>query len=348
MITNSDYLKELQQRIAREETENLSQESQIELFQSLIDTDPSIAQLLPGGALVTLPGYIGREDVPDDEWAGEYSPTYLDLAARTIKQNGAEIEVDGRRAVVFNTDARNDYLTRPDNRGRVFVTGGIGEKFSYTMSLRNGRLTVVFQSLADKVIAGDELSFSVGLLDGAMPEPVTDELTLRVVESRRRSNSGNRRPRRDDEGEEVTEGRALPPTRWLTKDGRMIGDEETVQWPDDFTDQDGGKAEDFGETSVYYINYDNAHFRRFLNAERNEIDQKVVAQQYRMGMLVLMMGLEDAYSRMEPGVTKTSIEEIIDEIRRLTAQAAATVVMSIAKTLPTIVNPASVSDPDDD
>lgn len=351
LITSSDYLKELQQRIAREETENLSQESQIDLFQSLIDTDPSIAQLLPGGAKVTLPGYIGREDATDDEWVGKYSPTYLELVARTIRQNGAEIAVDGRRAVAFRTDAQNNYLTRPDNKGRVFVTGGIGNQFSYSSSLRNGRLTITFQSLPGRVGTGEVFDFSVGLLDGAMPEPVTADLKLIVVESRVPAPPGPPRPdpgRGTSDDVDTTEGRGLPPNKWLTRDGRPIGEEETEQWPDDFTDQDGGKTEDLGETNMYYINYDNAHFRRFLNAERNEIDQKVVAQQYRLGMLVLMMGLEDAYSRMEAGVTKASIEEIIDEIRRLTAQAAATVVMSIAKTLPTIVNPASVADPDDD
>ena len=66
-----------------------------------------------------------------------------------------------------------------------------------------------------------------------------------------------------------------------------------------------------------------------------------------MGMLVLMLGIEDAYGRMEQSETKTALEENIDEIRRLSAQGAATVVMSIAKTLPTIVNPAAVGDPDD-
>ena len=64
-------------------------------------------------------------------------------------------------------------------------------------------------------------------------------------------------------------------------------------------------------------------------------------------MLVLMMGLEDAYSRMEQTDAKATLEESIDEIRRLSAKAAATVVMSIAKTLPSIVNPSSVADPDD-
>ena len=140
----------------------------------------------------------------------------------------------------------------------------------------------------------------------------------------------------------------MPPSKWLTRDGRMIGDEATDAWPDGFTDQDGGKVDDLGEVRVYCINYDSAHFRRFLDAERDDTNKRVVAEQYRIGMLVLMMGLDDAYSRMEQTELKTELEEHIDEIRRLAAQGAATVGMSIAKTLPAIINPASVADPDDE
>ena len=351
LISNSDYLKELQHRIAREETENLAQETQVELFQSLVDLDPSIAQLLPGGSLVTLPGDIGRENGDDDEWQGKYSPTFLELVARSIKRNGAEIAVDGRRVIAFRTDARNDYLTRSDNRGRAFVIGGVASKFSYTTALRNGRVTLTFESLPGKVAIGDEFVFSVALLDDAMPEPVTEDLTLRVVATRKSKPPGppGSPPPGGEGNDDTTEGRALPPSKWLTKDGRLIGEQETDVWPDDVTDQDGGKIDDFGEgQTLYYINYDNAHFRRFLDRERNDIDKKVIVEQYRIAMLVLMMGLEDAYSRMEQTHMKTRLEEYIDEIRRLSAQGAATVVMSLMKTLPTIINPASVADPDDD
>ena len=353
LIEISDYLKELQQRIAREETKNLAEEGQATLFQNLVDSDPSIAQLLPGGSIVTLPGNIGRGNEGVEEWEGKYSPTFLELVARQIKENGAEIAVDGRREVAFKTDVKNDYLTRPDNRGRVFTIGGLGGNFSYASALRNGRLTMTFSALPGKVTPGEEISFSVALLDDAMPEPVTENLKLKVVAARTPRPPGPRPPKPPDPNtdgeEETTEGRELPPTKWLTKDGRLIGDDETERWPDDFTDQDGGKVDDLGEgTKMYRINYDNAHFRRFLDRERNDVDRKVVAEQYRMGMLVLMLGLEDAYSRMEQSETKTALEENIDEIRRLSAQGAATVVMSIAKTLPTIVNPAAVADPDDD
>ena len=301
LIRGSEYLRELQRRIAREETARITEESQVELFQNLVDSDPSIAQLLPGGSVVTLPGYVGRDEGEVEEWLGRYSPTYLELVGRAVRQDGAEIAVDGRRRVAFRTDAVNDYLTRPENRGRVF-TSGLDGKFSYTSSLRDGRLLVTFTAQSDKVEVGDRFPFSLSLLDDAMPEPVTEESELKVVEIRTLRPPGPSSPPRpsgDDGDDETVEGRALPPSRWLTKDGRKIGGDETDNWPDDFTDQDGGRVDDFGETRVYGINYDNAHFRRFLDAERNDLNKKVVAEQYRIGMLVLMMGLDDAYSRME-------------------------------------------------
>ncbi len=352
VISGSDYLKELQLRIAREETENLAREGQLELFQSLVDSDPSIAQLLPGGSQIKLPGYVGR-GVEEEEWLGKYSPTYLELIGRQVKQNGAEIAVEGSRVVAFKTDATNGYLSRPDNRGRVITIGGLSGKCSFSSALRDGRLTTTFTALPGMVSPGDEIIFTVGLLDEAMPEPVTEELRLRVVPSRKPPPPGGRphQKGRDSEKEgddEITEGRALPSTGWLTRDGRPIGQKETEAWPDGFTEQDGGKVLDLGADKVYKINYDNAHFRRFLDRERNDIGKKVVTEQYRVGMLVLMMGLDDAYSRMEQSEIKTQLEECIDEIRRLAAKGASTVVMSIAKNLPTIVNPGAVADPDDD
>ena len=354
LLLDSEYLKELQQRIAREETENLVEESQVSLFQGLVDADPSIAQLLPGGLLVTLPGYIGRGIADTPDWEGKYSPTFLELVSGVVKEQGAEVAVNGSRTVAFKTDATNDYLTRPDNRGRVITIGGLREKFSLTSSLRNGRLAITFTALADRVSAGEEIAFTVGLIDEAMPEPVTEEMRLVVVETRTPRTPRPPQPIHPSDPElegdaEAEEGRALPPTRWLTRDGRLIGELETEMWPDDFTDQDGGLVDDLGEGQMLYrINYDNAHFRRFLDSERDDLNKRVVTEQYRIGMLVLMMGLEDAYSRMGATEVKNALEEQIDDIRRLSAQGASTVVMSITKTLPTIINPASVGDPDDD
>lgn len=352
VIKDSDFLKELQQQIAREETEQIAEQSRVDLFQDLVDQDPSIAQLLPGGTLVKIPGGIGRGKPEPEEWIGKYSPTFLELVGKRVRENGAEIAINGTRNVTFKTDVANNYLTRPDNKGRVLTFPVLGNKFSRTDTLRNGNLTIKFQAMENWVQPGDTMSFSVALLDGAMPEQVSADLTLRVVETRETDNGGGRNKGKggsdDANGDTLTEQRALPPSKWLTRDGRAIGEDETSPWPPDFTEQDGGRVEDLGEGhQMYYINYDNAHFRRVLDSQRNEIDKKVVAEQYRMGMLVTMLSIEDAYARMPLDERKAELEEHIDDIRRLAAQGAATVMMAIAKTLPTIVNPASVTDPDD-
>ena len=344
VITNSEFLKELRDRIQQEETEKLTQEGQKALFQSLVDSDPSIAQLLPDGPVVKL---RRRVPIPDD-FQGKYSPTFLNLIGRAVRRDGAEIAVKGSRKVFFETDVANDYLSRPDNRGRVYAIGNEG-RLSFTRSLYNGKLTINFTSLEGKVVPGDEIALTIMLLHESIPEPVTEQLRLRVVAERKPARPGPPKPPPDpDDGDEVEDSRGLPPTGWLTIDGRLIGDDDTDPWPEGFNDQDGGYISDHGDAgNVYYINYDNAHFRRVLDAEISDNDKRVVEEQYRAGMLVLMMGFEDAYSQVEEGDVKEALEENIDYIRRLAAHGAATVVMSIAKTLPRIINSASVEDPDD-
>lgn len=349
VIANSEFLKDLQRRIALEETEEITKKGQRGLFQSLVNSDPSIAQLLPGGSVVTLPGHIGRGTREPEEFQGKYSPTFLNLIGRVVRRDGAEIAVNGSRRVRFETDAANNYLDRPDNQGRVYAIGNDG-RFSFTTSLYNGSLTINFTASQGKVVPGEEIALTITLLHASIPEPVSEQLKLRVVAERKPAPPGPRTPRpgRDGGGDAVVEARGLPPTKWLTMDGRSIGDEETDSWTDDFNAQDGGKITDYGDDQkVYCINYDNAHFRRVLDAERDDISKRVIVEQYRVGMLVLMMGFEDAYSRVEEGDVKETLEDNIDYIRRLAAQGAATVVMSIAKTLPTIINPAALEDVDD-
>ncbi len=352
VIAGSQFLKNLQQKIAREEIESATKERQETLLQEWAKNDPSIAQLLPGGSVVKLPG----EQVPGSEegiWEGQYSPTFLNLLSQRIRREGAEIAVDGRRRVLFKTDAVNDWFIRPENQGTLYFEG-LGERFSHKHELHDGLLTLTFMASHDQVSIGEEIDLILKLKDDAMAKPVTAQLKLWVV-AERSPRKQRKRPKRkttqinptDADSEETTEGRGWPPYKWLTKDGRSIGKEETDRWPAGFTEQDGGEIGDLGdEGKVYRINYDNAHFQSCILA-REEIDKKVATERYRIGMQTLMMGLEDAYFRMENNQAKEKMAEHIDEIRRLAAQGSATVVMSIMR-LSTIVNPASVADPDDD
>lgn len=356
-IRSSASLKQLEQLIRNEETEQLAKQAQVDLFQSVVSSDPHIAQLLPGGAVVRLPGQR-RPGGGTTQYEGQYSPTFVELIGGRLRDSGVEIAIDERRRIRFRTDPVNSWLTRPDNRGSVrFVKGdGTDVGFGFNAELLDGNLTVTIRATQDQVSVGETIETEISLVDDSMPLAVTDPVTFRVVASRpkpKSSGGGGRRRRRGDEDEDGTsEERGLPANEWITQDGRVIGDEETTPWADiadDFTDQDGGYVRDLSaEEKLYYINYDNAHFQHFLTGERTDIGKRVLTEQYRLSMLILMMGFEDAYSRVSSSQGQVEWAEWEDQIRRLAAQGAATVVMSIAKTLPTLVTADTVGDPDDD
>ena len=355
-IRRSDALKTLEKRLRDEETEQLSKQAQIDLFQNVVSSDPHVAQLLPNGAVVKLPG---RQTRTEDETAykGLYHPTFVSLKGRELRRSGVDIKIDELRRIRFETDAQNDWMTRPDNRGRVsFVrddeTNAADAGFSFSAELLDGSLTVRVQAGPGQVSVGDVIKTEIQLVDDGMPLPVTTPVAFRVVASRPERPSGHGRkrpPGGGDAGDGTGDQRGLPTSRWITKDGRKIGDDDTRPWAEfeDFGEQDGGLVRDLGAgEKIYYINYDNAHFQHFVSAERRDVGKRVLTQQYRLSMLILMMGFEDAYSRVHSS-GEVEWAGWVDEIRRLAARGAATVVMSIAKTLPSLVNSDTVGDPDD-
>ena len=341
VIRNSQYLKDLQHRLREEELDSVVSTGTTELFQSLVNEDPNVAQLLPHGELVTTPR--GPRPGPQ-EYVGNFSPTFLRIVGRSLREDGIDIAVEGSRRVTFETDVVNDYFDRPDNRGDVLTSSGLS-RLGYDYSLSNGRLVVNFSCANDPSLVGKTLTGKVHLTDDSMFQPVFEEVKFNVLAERLPPPPGPRRPPRNVDNAPNVEP---PQTKWLTRDGRPIDEAETEQWPEDYDDQDGGQVTDLGEeVKLYCINYDNAHFMNFLAKQPNELTRRVATEQYRLAMLVSMLSIEDAFSRMESGPSKTELEEHIDEIRRLHAQSSATVVMTLTRTLPEIVNPSAIEDPDD-
>ncbi len=341
VIRSSQFLKELQHHLREEELNDVISQGSTELFQSLVDEDPNVAQLLPFGELVSAPSGP-RPGLR--EYVGRFNPTFLRLIGRNLREDGIDIPIGGKRRVTFETDVVNDYFDRADNRGDMFASGRLS-KLGYDWSLSNGRLSVNFTCQNDATLVDKNIEGKLGLSDDSMFQPVFEDVKFNIVAERQSATPGPRRPPRDvDDTPRV----APPQTKWMTRDGRTIDEIGTDAWPQGFDDQDGGTTEDLGDdVKVYCINYDNAHFLNFLARQPNELSRRVAIEQYRLAMLVSMLSIEDAFGRMESGGPKTELEEHIDEIRRLHAQSSATVAMTLTRTLPEIVNPDALEDPDD-
>jgi hypothetical protein len=265
-----------------------------------------------------------------------------------------ELPINRTRPVACRTDAENGYLNRADNPGRVIVPDAVGDCFAIRTHLNDGRLTVYFDPIETKLRVGQTFRFRIGLQDPAMAVPVEDELAIKMMNEEEaparnpkvdkpeeRPKSGKGTGKNGDGGPAITHG--LPNCVLLTKDGRMVGDRKTEQWPDGFTENDGGMVRDLGDEQILYlINYDNTYHLKYKMQTRSDIARDVVTEKYVLGMRILMLGYEHAL-RIFKRAAGDGVGEYADEFRRMAARGAASTVLALAENLPKIIDSSSVS-----
>lgn len=354
-IKESKALKVLQMKVAREEMERTAQTERNDLFQKLVDKDPTLANLLSGiDPVIRVPARGGTDGNEEGKgkFEGNYSPTFLRIEGKA-KENGIDLPINRTRPVAARTDAENGYLDRADNPGRLILADEITRRFSTRTQLNDGRLTIYFDPIDGQVEVGQRFTFHIGLQDAAMPMPVEDDLTIRIADEAAQRDKPNVKKRRgaDQSGKgedrkgkgDATPTRGLPKYTLLTKDGRKVEDQDTEHWPDDFNEQDGGTIRDLGDGHViYFINYDNAYHLKYKAQTHGDIAKDVVTEKYILGMRILMLGYEHALNILK-NTDGTGIAEFFDEFRRMAARGAASTVLALAENLPRIVDSSSVA-----
>ena len=356
-IKESKALQDLQNEVALEELQQAVKSERNDLFQKLVSSDRNLAALLNSrDPVITLPSAGGTGNGSDPgrgEFVGKYSPTRLRFDGN-IREKGVDLPINRTRPVVARTDAENGYLQRSDNRGRLLIDQNIYERFGVRTQLHNGRLTLYLDPVEDALNVGDTIVLKIGLQDDAMPQPVTDEVTVRIVDLEKEPKKEKKtaiQPKAAPKGSKEGDGESgpthgLPPFVLLTKDGHKVGNEDTQPWPDDFTELDGGLIEDLGENGILYkINYDNSYHVKYRFGARGDIARDVVTEKYILGMRILMLGYEHALRTIKElkGVQLNGIAEYQDEFRRMAARGAAATVLALAENLPKIVDKSSVT-----
>lgn len=365
-IRESETLKKLQAKVAKEELERAAKTESNDLFQKLVDKDPNLASLLSGrDPTIRVPssgGDVkgGQESGTVEKFEGKYSPSFIRLEGRSDK-GSLEFPINRSRVVAARTDAENGYLQRTDCRGRVILDEAVRERFSVREHLKDGHLALYLTPLDDRLKVGDSFRFRIALQDDAMPAPVeTEEFSIRIVEATEPEPNPNPKPKPD---RNTSNGSAKPgkgqdaPTRGLprcvllTKDGRGVKGYQVEQWPEDFTDTDGGEVKDLGDGEVIYkINYDNAYHIKYRLAQRGDTAREVVTEKYILGMRILLLGCEQALRVAQQmsadNGTSEGIGEFADDFRRMAARGAASTVLALAENLPKIVDAAALQSAD--
>lgn len=347
-IRESEALKDFQKRVAADELDRAARTEGNNLFQKLLDRDPTLAGLLSSrDPTIRVPG-LGQGNLSEPApYDGLYSPSFVHLDDRSI--GGVDVPIGRGRALGAKTDAENGYLQRADNQGSLIVDDAVRERFTVREHLKDGRLSVHFVP-AEGVGVGDIFRVRLGLYDRGMPETIyTAETELRVVPARDEDENSPPNPKKEPKEKQGAEGtgaatHGMPRFVLLTRDGRDIDGRETERWPDGYNEHDGADVIDLGDgETLYKINYDNAYHLRYRMAQRSLVGREVVTEKYILGMRILLIGYEHAVRSLQKGSEKSDIGEFLDEFRRMAARGAASTVLALAENLPRIVDTSSLA-----
>lgn len=350
-IKESEALKALQMKVAREELDRAKTDEGNDLFQKLVDADRNLAGLLSNhDPVLRLPsggGKDGNSSGSGEFKDGKYSPTFLKLDEKS-KTMQVNIPINRSRPISARTDAENGYLNRPDNTGKLLVAPDIASKFGIRPHLLNGRLTVYLSPIESTLSVGDIVVIRLDLHDASMALPVGDEFSVCIVDEedirpKTKKSAATAKPKAGDKknkegGSDDAPTHGLPGHRLLTKDGRSIGGQETDKWSSDFSESDGGYANDLGEGQImYFINYDNVYHLKYRMQQKGDIAKDAVTEKYILGMRILMLGYEHSIKSLQEH-SNDGIREHLDSFRRMAAKAAAATVLALAENLPKIVS----------
>ena len=218
--------------------------------------------------------------------------------------------------------------------------------------LYDGRITIFLTAISGKVSVGDSFECRITLGDDAMPAPLPITITVRVVEEEKEEKKTKKKNGETKSGKsgknsgegEAAPNRGLPKYVMLTRDGRKIGEMDSQEWPEGFTENDGGTIEDLGDSQfLYKINYDNSYHIKYKMEQRGDVAKDVVTEKYILGMRIMMMGYEHAMRVGQEGNETEGWAENKDVFRRMAARAAASTVLALAEYLPRIVDSASIA-----
>jgi len=333
LVMDSAELKDLNEETFRRQLEKATSSTNEHVFRSLVEKDPTLANLLRGTAPQVgsiFGGDSRRERVKCEAFVGTVSPTFFRLS---VPASGIEIPRGGTAFLKASTSVGDDYMIRDVHPGRIVLSQNLVEA-GVTIarsSLRSGRMLLALSAPEDAPLG--EMEVSIGLTDGYLNGKVVGaEFRVRIVEAKPEEEKKEKHPKR-----ERSAHLAMPTVILLTRDGRQVHGMNTVAWDGDWNEYDGGTTE-VGEGSavIVKLNYDNIYLQDYLMRAK-ESERESIWTKYSIAMQVSALGLERRIAQIRESGQSIS-EDDIDRLRRNMAAGLASVAATIVDRMPRVMH----------
>ena len=268
------------------------------ILRDFFGTDTQLARYLLTGSNI---GW--RVDViePQKEYEGRRFPTYVVFDRTKSNEYLRETEIGSRVSVSFETDAENEYFDRIRSPGRWRVTDGLGTDCTVEWSRTGpdeGRFTLTRRTGHDGN-AGDQIQYLIEFEDDDRIFPLSNQLTLELVEPRESKPSDNPEPR--------------PPSRFAPPRWQRVDKEA---WTDHGFNEDSALrivlADGIGENEQeydFFVNVDNQHLLRHVQQAETDLE----AHRLIYGNALVLIGLA-LLRRWEKRKDNQSDEEEVDAL----------------------------------
>jgi hypothetical protein len=333
MLRHHQGLRALKEKRRREEVQSkLEDEKPLEdILRTLLEHSPTLANLFLKGLRASNPFKTIKVKEQETEFQGKRHPTYFKFKDMDYgRELRRDCHINQRTRIVFETDAVNDYFSRPSDKGQftleqVFGHGRTSATDFVGPNLQNGIATLTVRLPANCNV-GDSLCFEATVSDPALLAPFVNRFTIEVrpeIES-----GGGNGIRREPPSKDKGDSRETPAGISLPKIIPVVESEWGRHSPpfdkytalrvrtSDIGESNGGSQN--GERHDVYdfmINMDNLFFKSEQKTGSHET--KVLEARWKYGLVLVGLALlhDDAQGQKgeEEGDNADSPQETIEQ-----------------------------------
>jgi len=322
MLRQHQGLRALKEKRRNEEVQSkLEDDKPLEdILKSLLEHSPTLSNLFLQGLRASNPFKTIKVKEQETEFQGKRHPTYFKFKDRDYgRELRRDCHINQRARIVFETDAANDYFSRPSDKGQftleqVFEHGKTSATDFVGPNLQNGIATLTVRLPANCDV-GDSLCFEATVTDPTVLAPFVNRFAVEV-KPEIEPNGGNgtrRKPPAGDKGDsrEVPAGISLPKIIPVTEpewDKYSFDKYTALRVGISDVGESNGESQN-GHRHVVYdfkINMDNLFFKSELKTGNQEAD--ILKARWKYGLVLVGLALlhDDAQSQKggsppEPG-----------------------------------------------
>ncbi len=335
-LRNHAGLKKLQNERRAEAIQNYLEDDKPlqDVLQNILEKSPVLSKVLLSGARLTNPFKTTPTGGDAEIFVGKKHPTYFRIKGKSQNEPVIKkVQINKTFRIQFETDAENEYFTRPDERGsmNLYVDNVLHTELRKHLGLRDGIATLT-SALPGDIKAGDQHEFRVEIVDDYIPHALENEFVVvgmpvdtdhtRDEEGRSNTNDRNRMP----EGNDTQGSRNQSATAGIPSVEEVHQD----NWAQfDMSKDSALVVRTTDEGSDYFLNMDNQYLLMELKGIKDQNKLALTRARYKYSMALIGMGVE-GYFRANDKDDEVDVPSEIKQISGMIAPVLIPMIESMA------------------